>query len=84
LSVCWNKPADNPLEFYGYKFTKDGLKPTHEKIKAVKGKSTRIERSSKEFPGNDWVSIEIHTKICITYSTAQEFNTQGHSVQMGT
>ncbi|VDI75081.1 Hypothetical predicted protein [Mytilus galloprovincialis] len=24
------------LEFYGYKFTKEGLKPTHEKVKAVK------------------------------------------------
>ena len=24
------------LEFYGYKFTKDGLKPTHEKVRAVK------------------------------------------------
>ncbi|CAC5384825.1 unnamed protein product [Mytilus coruscus] len=26
----------NELEFYGYKFTKDGLKPTHEKVRAVK------------------------------------------------
>ncbi|CAC5366629.1 unnamed protein product [Mytilus coruscus] len=26
----------NELEFYGYKSTKDGLKPTHEKVSAVK------------------------------------------------
>jgi hypothetical protein len=39
-----------------------------------------IERSSKEFPRNDWVFIKIHTKICIAYRTAQEFNTQGHNV----
>ena len=46
--------GEDELEFYGYKFTKDGLKPTHEKVKAVKeesnscerGKFTRIERSS--------------------------------------
>jgi hypothetical protein len=29
---------------------------------------------------NDWVFIKIHTKICIAYRTAQEFNTQGHNV----
>jgi cleavage and polyadenylation specificity factor subunit 1 len=46
--------GEDELELYGYTFTKDGLKPTHEKVKAVKeesnscerGKFTRIERSS--------------------------------------
>jgi hypothetical protein len=40
------------LEFYGYKFTKDGLKPTHEKIKAVKeAKAPESKEAVRSFLG---------------------------------
>ena len=40
------------LEFYGYKFTKDGLKPTHEKVKAVKeAKAPESKEAVRSFLG---------------------------------
>lgn len=39
------------IEFYGLKFTKDGLKQNSEKISAVKKKwLTKIKRSCDKFP----------------------------------
>ena len=35
----------NELEFYGYKFTSDGLKPTREKVRAVKECTQTIQRN---------------------------------------
>ena len=40
------------LEFYGYKFTKEGLKPTHEKVKAVKeAKAPESKEAVRSFLG---------------------------------
>ena len=40
------------LEFYGYKFTKDGLKPTHEKVKAVnEAKAPESKEAVRSFLG---------------------------------
>ncbi|CAC5411393.1 unnamed protein product [Mytilus coruscus] len=47
----------NELEFYGYKFTKDGLKPTTDKVKAVKDSPLR-ELTKKEVKF-EWGKLEI-------------------------
>ena len=40
------------LEFYGYKFTKDGLKPTHEKVNSVnEAKAPESKEAVRSFLG---------------------------------
>jgi cleavage and polyadenylation specificity factor subunit 1 len=56
------------LEFYGYKFTKDGLKPTHEKVKAVKeAKSPESKEAVRSFIGiNGYLSKFIPSYASLT------------------
>ena len=49
------------IEFYGHQFTKDGLKPSPEKVEAVK------EASPPE--SKEAVRIEVHPQIFLTHGT---------------
>ena len=54
------------LEFYGYRFTKDGLKPSPDKIRASKDCSPP---ESKEAVGSFLGMIRYLSKFIPTYST---------------
>ena len=69
------------LEFCGYHFTKNGLKPSPDKIGAVKDlQSSRIKRGCEKFPWNDWIPIKVHTQIRAT----ERIDTKRCEIQMGT
>ena len=71
------------LEFYGYLFTKDGLKPTLDKVKAVKESSRPESKEAvRSFFGNDRIFIKVHTTICIHNCTPQKSHTERYKIPL--
>ena len=61
-------------------FTKGDLKPTLNKVKAVK-ESSRLDSKGKVFfGGNDRILIKIHNMICIHNCTPQKPYTERYKI----
>ena len=68
---------------FGHVFTKDGLKPSPDKVRAVRVWSTWEQRSSTKFPGNGRLLGQLHSELCSHSSTAVPANQERNQISLG-
>ena len=65
----------NEIEFYGHRFTQEGLKPSPAKVRAVQeSKVPESKDAVRSFFGYDQLSIKVHSQILISYSTVESLD----------
>ena len=71
------------LEFYGYRFTNKGLKPTQGKVIAVKECKPLGSRDDVKSSWHDWLLITVHSMLLSSYSTIEETSQSRRFLLMG-
>lgn len=73
------------IDFYGYRFTKEGLEPSHERVKTVKEiPQPESKEAVRSFLGMvDYVPIKIYRQIRVHNRTTEEATREGVKFKWG-